>query len=246
MNHLLGILLALGAALIWAIVPSLYALGMRDTLPILANAIRLFIGGLFSVIFAIFTENFIKNLPFDPIQVGFLVIITLIGTGFGDWLYFRLLESTDVTFVVGICNIHPLFVALLAIIFKFERLTQMTLLASIVITIGVIFVNTSRNSIKNQTFFRNITQAMIFFLGNLILSELKQTYFILTDTAFHLEIFTDSSFDFSHDIQQIERIKLLPVFFIIEGMVERETRRFMHKQRCRASKPHGFYYTGIF
>ncbi|MFQ6125878.1 MAG: DMT family transporter [Candidatus Heimdallarchaeota archaeon] len=143
-NQLLGVLLALGAALSWALSPSLYAIAMEDTSPLLANAIRTSTAGLFSLLIAIFWEDFLGQLPFDWFQVVFLIIITFIGMGFGDWLYFKCLRSAEVSFIVGISNIFPLFVAFFTFIFRTEELTLLALLASIIIVSGVILVSTTK------------------------------------------------------------------------------------------------------
>ena len=64
MNPLFGILLALGAALSWAIAPSLYAIAMKDTHPRVALAIRTSAGGVFSLLAAILLGDFFGQLPF--------------------------------------------------------------------------------------------------------------------------------------------------------------------------------------
>ncbi|MFX0197899.1 MAG: DMT family transporter [Candidatus Hodarchaeota archaeon] len=142
---MLGVLTALGAALSWALSPSLYAIVMKDTSPLLANAIRTSAAGLFSLLIAILWEDFLGQLPFDWFQVVFLISITFIGMGFGDWLYFKCLTSAEVSFIVGVSNIFPLFVAMFAFIFRTEQLTPLSLLASIIIVSGVILVSITRN-----------------------------------------------------------------------------------------------------
>lgn len=142
---MLGVLTALGAALSWALSPSLYALVMRDTSPLLANAIRTSAAGLFSLLIAILWEDFLGQLPFDWFQVVFLITITFLGMGFGDWLYFKCLRSAEVSFIVGISNIFPLFVAFFTFIFGTEQLTLLALLASLIIVSGVFLVSTTKN-----------------------------------------------------------------------------------------------------
>lgn len=142
---MLGVLAALGAALSWAFSPSLYALVMKDTSPLLANVIRTSAAGLFSLLVAILWEDFLGQLPFDWFQVVFIISITFLGMGFGDWLYFKCLKSAEVSFIVGISNIYPLFVVLFAFIFGTEQLTLLALLASIIIVSGVILVSITKN-----------------------------------------------------------------------------------------------------
>ena len=143
MNQLLGILAALGAAFCWETAPSLYVLGMKDTPPLLANAIRTSAAGLFSFFFAILVGNFFKQMPFDPIQVLFLVAITFLGMGFGDWLYLRCLKTAEVSFVVGIANIYPVFVVILTVLLGTEQLTALAIIAAVIIVGGVLMISTT-------------------------------------------------------------------------------------------------------
>jgi len=146
----LGIFFALGYAILGAILPPLYALGIRDSSPLLANAFRISVGGLFSFALAILTEDFVGQLPFDSVQMGFLIAITFVGMGLGDWLYLKCLKSAEVSFIIGIANVHPLFAALLTFLFRTEALAATTLVASIIIVIGVILVHTTQNVDEEQ------------------------------------------------------------------------------------------------
>jgi len=150
MNHLLGVLFALGAATCWAIEPSIYVLGMKDTPPLLANAIRTSAAGVFSLIVVILWANFLGRLSFDRVQVVFLIAITFLGMGLGDWIYFTCLKHTEVSFVAGLVNTYPLFVALFTILFGTDKLTPIALLASIIIVSGVILVSKTKNSSETQ------------------------------------------------------------------------------------------------
>ncbi len=158
MKYLLGILVGLGAASCWAIVPNLDRFGLRDTPPILVITIRLAIGGLFSLLFAIFYEDFLGKPPFNPVHVGFLIAITILSLGVGDWFYLNGLKMTEVSFIIGIVNIYPLFVILYSILFKTERITPLVILASIILISGVILISTTRKSneshIENQEVVR--------------------------------------------------------------------------------------------
>jgi len=147
----LGILTALGAALCWAIAPTLFSVGLRDiSSPFLANIIRISVAGVFSLICAVIWENFWEQLPFDLAPVIFLIALTLLGTGFGDWLYFKCLKLTELSFVIGISNIYPLFVALFAILFGTERLTPLAILASITIVSGVLLISKTKYMTDSQ------------------------------------------------------------------------------------------------
>ncbi len=150
MNHLLGILAALGAAFCWATAPSLYVLGMKDTPPLIANAIRVSAAGLFSFLFAILVGNFFKQMPFDPVQVLFLVAITFLGMGFGDWLYLRCLKNTEVSYVVGIANMYPIFVVVLTVLLGTEQLTALAIYAAVIIVGGVFLISTTNEVDSSQ------------------------------------------------------------------------------------------------
>ncbi len=150
MNQLLGILAALGAAFCWATAPSLYVLGMKDTPPLIANAIRVSAAGLFSFLFAILVGNFFKQMPFDPVQVVFLVAISFLGMGFGDWLYLRCLKVTEVSFIVGITNMYPLFVVMLTVLLGTEQVTSLAIIAAVLIVGGVFLISTTNEVSKSQ------------------------------------------------------------------------------------------------
>ena len=89
---MLGELSALGTAICWAAASSLYVIGMKDTSPFLANAIKTLTGGLFSLIIVIFWDDIWSVLKINSIHIVFLVIITILNLGIGDWLYFRSLK----------------------------------------------------------------------------------------------------------------------------------------------------------
>jgi len=147
---LLGVLVALGAAFCWAIIPIFDRFGLRDTPTLLVIAIRLSIGGLFSLVFAILSEDFLGQRPFDPVQVGFLIGITILSLGVGDWFYLNGLKMTEVSFVIGIVNIYPLFVILFSILFKTEKITPLVVLASILLVSGVTLISTTRKTKEPQ------------------------------------------------------------------------------------------------
>jgi len=140
-----GILYALGAALCWAIAPILYSIGLKDVSANLANMLRLSVAGVFSLIAAILWEDFWNLWPFDWAQIVIIIALSFIGMGFGDWLYLKGLKSMDVSFIVGISNIYPLFVAFFAILFGTESFNFLILLASIIIVSGVILVSITSN-----------------------------------------------------------------------------------------------------
>lgn len=149
-NQLLGFLAALGAAFCWATAPSLYVLGMKNTSPLLATAIRTSGAGLFSLFFAIFVDDFLNQWPFDLLQVTYLVSITFISMGIGDWLYLRCLKSTDVSFIIGIVNIYPLWTILLTLLFGMEQLAPLTVFSAIIIVSGVFLVKTTNKINPSQ------------------------------------------------------------------------------------------------
>ncbi len=143
---MLGILYALGAALCWAIAPILFATGLKDVSANSANILRLSVAGIFAFVAAILWEDFWNQWPFDWAQIVIIIALTFIGMGFGDWLYLKGLKSTDVSFIVGISNIYPLFVAFFAILFGTESFNFLTFLASIIIVFGVILVSITNNT----------------------------------------------------------------------------------------------------
>lgn len=147
---MLGILAGLGAAFCWAIIPILDRFGMRDTHPILVITIRLTIGGIFSLLFALFYEDFLGQRPFNPVHIGFLIAITILSLGIGDWFYLQGLKMTEVSFIIGIVNIYPIFVIIYSIFFKTERITPLVILASIILISGVTLISTTRNTNESQ------------------------------------------------------------------------------------------------
>ncbi|MFQ6125881.1 MAG: EamA family transporter [Candidatus Heimdallarchaeota archaeon] len=77
--------------------------------------------------------RFLESMSFDWFQVVFLVSISILSRGFGDFLYFWRLKRMEVSFVAGISNSYPLFALLFATLFRTEKLTSMSILTSAII-----------------------------------------------------------------------------------------------------------------
>jgi len=143
---MLGELAVLVTAICWGISPSLYALGVETTNPFVANTVRLLITSVFSIILGLLlTEVFF----WDPIEIGFLVLASLVGIGFGDWLYLKSLEAADVSFVVPLVYSYPLLVALIKSILYHDPPSSFTIVGAMVILCGVTIVVRERRD-KNR------------------------------------------------------------------------------------------------
>ncbi|MEM5832458.1 MAG: DMT family transporter [Candidatus Aenigmatarchaeota archaeon] len=130
-----GELLVILAQFIWAIVLILQKKIMETVNPLLVIFIPALIAAL-----ALAPIALSRNLPIQKSTLIYLIIIGILWIPIGQIIFLtgvKLIEASKVSFLA---LTYPLFVTILSIIFLGEKITLKFLIASILITAGVILM----------------------------------------------------------------------------------------------------------
>ncbi|MFW9777569.1 MAG: DMT family transporter [Candidatus Heimdallarchaeota archaeon] len=147
----LGVLLALSAATAWgaAVVMSKSALKIDHSL-----AMVMVIRGTFAVPFiatlAILAFGMESILRFFQADVFWLMVLSSIFVGIGDFSLFSALKRVEVSKAQPITSVYPLFTAIILILFGVETITEFVLLGTLSIVSGVALISTQRSSVQEQ------------------------------------------------------------------------------------------------
>jgi drug/metabolite transporter (DMT)-like permease len=147
----IGVLLALTAATAWgsAAVLSKTVLKIDHSL-----AIVMVIRGLFAVPFigllAIFTIGIDSILRFLQPDLIWLMLLSSIFVGMGDYSFFGALQRVEVSKAQPVTAVYPLFTAIILIVFGVEVITGLILVGTFLIVFGVAFISNQNSSTRKQ------------------------------------------------------------------------------------------------
>jgi drug/metabolite transporter (DMT)-like permease len=132
----LGIMLAIGAAFIWASATVILQIGLIGNDPIDANLIRITIGSLFLLPIFLFARK--QGMPTPTRHATKLVLIAgFFGMGIGSILYVNAVFFTGATVTSVIAATAPLFALPFTVIYLKEKVTPLILLGTILSISGV-------------------------------------------------------------------------------------------------------------
>lgn len=157
---MLGEVLALIAALCLALAPSFYAIGVRNTDPYRANAIRTIIATVFTLILAYILGELSGDLFKDWRLLLFMIGAGLIGAGGADLLYFHALERIDVSVAIPIVSSFPFWIALFSFILGIESLNLYVLLGLGTIGFGITLVTREQSKKRHSRTIDMTTKAV--------------------------------------------------------------------------------------
>jgi len=134
--HLIGVLLAILAALSWASATVILQIGLVGTDPIDSNLIRILIGSLFLLPLFLIARR--QGMPMPTMRATkYVVIAGFFGMGIGSILYVNAVFFTGAAVTSVIAATAPLFALPFTIVFLKERVTLLILLGTILTISGV-------------------------------------------------------------------------------------------------------------
>jgi len=186
---MLGELFALMNTLCLAIAASIYAIGVRNTDPYRANAIRATIGASFALLVALLLNELSKKLFSDGPVLLFTILAGLVGAGLADILYFHALQVTEVSVVVPIKSSAPFWVALISLFIGWDSLNIFIFLGLGTIVLGITLV-TRDISVKRPVLTttiikgRNQKKGVIFALFSALVASIAVLMYNLASNYF--------------------------------------------------------------
>lgn len=161
---MIGEVLALSAAISWAISAILYKKALKDVTYLVANLYRSLFASLFLLILLLLTRN--QSMTIELHEATLLVLAGIGSLGIGDTLYFIGLKRIGVSRTQSITSSYPLYSVILAILLLNETYTSAIIIGVPLIVFGVITVSYTKNK-GNPTNFRETTwlQGVIASLG---------------------------------------------------------------------------------
>ncbi len=146
---MIGEVLAILAALSWAVSAILYKKALRRITYLTTNMVRSVFAAVFLLFLVIITwSSILVELPY----LVLLVSAAVCGIGVGDTLYFVGLKKIGVSRTQSISSCYPFFSMVLAVIFLNEQLTSYTIVGAPLIVMGVVTVSQTYN--KLNTIFK--------------------------------------------------------------------------------------------
>ena len=141
-NLKLGIIVSLGAAVCWALGTTCLKILLIDFNPLLLSFLRLiFLIPFLVAISLISSGNRLLIKKLSKFDVGLMALGGIIAIGIGDTIYLTGLDITQANIAAPLAATTPLFSTVLALIFLKERLSNRTVIAALVMTVGVALLN---------------------------------------------------------------------------------------------------------
>ncbi len=136
MNVLLGIALAILSAVFWGVGGVIFKLGLRGESELSGNLLR----SIFAVLF-LSPVILIKGIePLTAELVALVIFSAFFAFFLGDFLYFRALKESAVSYALPLASTYPVYVAILGLIVYGYPLTLNVVLASFLTVLAVVTI----------------------------------------------------------------------------------------------------------
>jgi drug/metabolite transporter (DMT)-like permease len=140
----LGEILSIGAALMWAASTVSSAKALEEVDPLTANSMKTLFSSILMVFIALIS-NANRGWPdLNPYGLFFVMVAAIIGYGMGDTCLFKSLTLIGVSRSYTIGYSYPLFVLVLAALFLAEPLLSMNVVGTIIVILGIALVSTGK------------------------------------------------------------------------------------------------------
>lgn len=140
---MLGELLSLSAAFLWAIGAGMYRIGLRRAHPIGLNFLRSIPAATFLFMVNVLTGDVGEFFIMDGRVLAYVLAASLVGWAVGDSLYFIGLKFIGVSRTVALSYSYPLFIIPLSFWFLNESLSYRTIIGSLAIVSSIWLVSRS-------------------------------------------------------------------------------------------------------
>ncbi len=155
---MLGELLTILSAMIWALSSVFYKAGLKTMKPTTVNTIRPIVALFFLVGVIIITGDFKDISNLTTRDIIYIFLSTISGVVIGDLLYMFSLRTVGIARAYPISNTYPLFTILMAGLFLGEIITFKLISGAILIIIAIFLIS-------EKDFELDIKKGVIFALG---------------------------------------------------------------------------------
>ncbi|HDN81398.1 MAG TPA: hypothetical protein ENG41_01580, partial [Methanomicrobia archaeon] len=138
---MLGELLTILSAVIWAFSSVFYKAGLKEMKPTTVNTIRPIVALIFLFGVLIITGNFEEIFELTARDLLYIVLATLFGLVIGDLLYMFSLRAVGIARAYPISNTYPLFTIFLATLFIGEIISFKVIFGSILIIVAIFLIS---------------------------------------------------------------------------------------------------------
>ena len=138
---MLGELLTILSAMIWAFSSVFYKAGLKEMKPTTVNTIRPIVALIFLFGVLIITGNFEEIFELTARDLLYIVLATLFGLVIGDLLYMFSLRAVGIARAYPISNTYPLFTIFLATLFIGEIISFKVIFGSILIIVAIFLIS---------------------------------------------------------------------------------------------------------
>ncbi|MFX1533774.1 MAG: DMT family transporter [Promethearchaeota archaeon] len=139
-NNNLGLVLAILAALIWAVAVLILQVGLMESDPISANFVRIIAASLFLV--PLFVFNYQKGEKRLPSRRTTIIILIggFFGMSLGTFFYVAAVKFSGASTTAALSATSPLFTLPLAVFFLKEKFSLLVVLGTILTVLGVLIL----------------------------------------------------------------------------------------------------------
>lgn len=147
---MLGELLAILTATLWASTSVLSRKALEDMSPTEVNLVRAISSSaaLWLILFKL--KGWEALTWIDAFSLTLLTAAVLIGVGLGDFMLFKSMKLIGVSKSVALSSTYPLFTTLISIVALEEKLTSLNALGITLIVFGIFLISLSKNSEINR------------------------------------------------------------------------------------------------
>lgn len=149
-EQIIGVFLALIAAVCWGCGASLYKVVLKTEHSLfLVITIRGLIAVPFIAVVTFFATAFHSILILLSPEVLPILILSSMFVGFGDFIFFGSLQKIEVSKAMPVASIYPLFTAILLVLFAIETISHVVIIGIIILILGLGFL--AQQDIESST-----------------------------------------------------------------------------------------------
>ncbi len=140
-DQIIGVILALTAAFSWGLSAVLYKIGIKSESAFISLFVRSLSGVAFISIIVLFVNQFGKIADLFSEEIFWLMTISVVFLLIAEFLFFGALQRGDVSKIMPIASIYPLFSAIFLLVTGTEAFSAVVVIGTLVLVVGIYFVS---------------------------------------------------------------------------------------------------------
>ncbi len=141
---MIGELLAILSALIWALSSVFYKIGLKDMKPTTINTIRPLVALCFLTVVLLLSGDAEQILDLSLKELSYILLATLFGLVIGDLLYLFSLKAIGIARAYPVSNTYPIFTLVLAPLFLEETISAKLIVGAVMIVAAIFLLSEKR------------------------------------------------------------------------------------------------------